>query len=415
MRKAMLPLAGLATLWFSTVASAQTGAPFGDMCMYGISRGSGTLWRHDFCNQITTSVGTVQTSAGTVLTGINGSGYVPGFQNIFGFWTDSADGNTRLVYINTKTAAAAVVGQDLGPGQVTGAVAAQGPIGGGVYFDGQVDVLEFPHKPEYLMANGTIALSFNATEVSTIQGLFSKDSSGYDTGGHVHIYIKSSRVKVRLQSLGSSYYITSNTTIQPNTWYDVAVSFGSGGMKLYLNGVEVGSRSYTGGLGTSSGGAGNHEPIVIGASAVQSGNQVSTNLKDYFEGMIAGVSIEQETLMAANGGTAWSVFAAQNTGSGPSVSIAFDIEDDTVVPTEEFAAKVSVLGAAISYGGQYDMPVTTKFVVEGQTHEPFGSFGLAVTGNVNDSQNPRDYVFPNTFPAGTQIDVIGRAWKKKYS
>ncbi|MDP6367922.1 MAG: AraC family ligand binding domain-containing protein, partial [Nitrospinota bacterium] len=40
----------------------------------------------------------------------------------------------------------------------------------------------------------------------------------------------------------------------------------------------------------------------------------------------------------------------------------------TIVPTEPFAAKITVLGAAISYGGQYDMPVTVKCEIAGEVH-----------------------------------------------
>jgi hypothetical protein len=58
--------------------------------------------------------------------------------------------------------------------------------------------------------------------------------------------------------------------------------------------------------------------------------------------------------------------------------IDFEISEGRVVPTEEFAAKVSVLGAAITSGG-VDMPVTVRVNVGDSVFEPFGDFDNPVT------------------------------------
>ena len=54
-----------------------------------------------------------------------------------------------------------------------------------------------------------------------------------------------------------------------NQWHHAAMSFGSDGMVLYLDGEIMASKaSYKGGLGSSSGGVGNKEPLVIGGNTV---------------------------------------------------------------------------------------------------------------------------------------------------
>ncbi|WP_457651835.1 hypothetical protein [Rhodocaloribacter sp.] len=95
--------------------------------------------------------------------------------------------------------------------------------------------------------------------------------------------------------------------------------------------------------------------------------------------------------------------------------VEFDIDDDEVVPQECFNASVTVLGAAISASGVYDLMVTTEFNVGGDVYAPWGSLNLPVDSNVNDDQNPRTYMVEEDYPAGTAINITGRAWLKKRS
>lgn len=168
-------------------------------------------------------------------------------------------------------------------------------------FDGANDHVEIPHDSAFLLDEGTFAFWFMTGDTVADQGLLSKDSSGYDTGGHVSIEIDDgSEIEVCLQSLDDSYTTeayagTSSETnlvdetslvlvdgdatrssLQANTWYHVAFTFGPGGMKLYLNGMLVGSNAYTGGMGSTSGGAGNFEPMALGVSTRVSGDSTLT-------------------------------------------------------------------------------------------------------------------------------------------
>ena len=55
-------------------------------------------------------------------------------------------------------------------------------------------------------------------------------------------------------------------------------------------------RSLRSGLGTTSGGAGNYEPLVFGANSWNSGNWVSSPLKEYFSGLLDEVAIFDRAL-----------------------------------------------------------------------------------------------------------------------
>ena len=192
-----------------------------------------------------------------------------------------------------------IIGDEMGnhDGQLFGDVDLN--FGGVIASDGAIRIamglddagfVEIPHSDDFLLDHGAISFWFRTQFKSATQGLFSKDSSGYDSGGHIDIEIVSERVRVRLQSTSNSYYLYS-PIIGNNEWYHVVFSFGAGGMKLFVNGVQVDSRSYTGGLGTTSGGVGNYEPITLGVSQMGSGNLTSDGWYRPFHGRIDEVAI----------------------------------------------------------------------------------------------------------------------------
>lgn len=120
--------------WFNGLpraSRASGGGPLDHYILYGIEQSTGELVRHEFATDATTTVGTVSLSDGTALTGIRGTAYIPRNSHVFGFWDDSADSNTKLVYINASTGKATVVGSSMGKGRVTGAVSAM-PTASGV-------------------------------------------------------------------------------------------------------------------------------------------------------------------------------------------------------------------------------------------------------------------------------------------
>lgn len=165
-----------------------------------------------------------------------------------------------------------------------------GQHGTSAYFDGNDDYLEIPHDDSYLLDAGSVAMWIRPAQTSSRMEFFSKDSQGYDTGGHLTMHVEGGKIKVRLQSDNDETWVEGGS-ITANQWHHVAFSWGVLGMMLHVDGTLVDSAEYTGGLGDTSGGAGNYEPIVIGANSWESDNLAATPLEDYFEGYIDDVRI----------------------------------------------------------------------------------------------------------------------------
>ncbi|MDX1548708.1 MAG: hypothetical protein R3247_17050, partial [Rhodothermales bacterium] len=112
--------------------------------------------------------------------------------------------------------------------------------------------------------------------------------------------------------------------------------------------------------------------------------------------------------------------ASYSLGGGGTVddcAADFEIDGNRTVVQDSFRVKITVLGAAISYGGQYDMPVTTKIMMDGQTYQPFGPWDNPITGNVNTGNSGATYTWEpdEVFPPGTSLRVDGRSWRKRSS
>lgn len=172
-----------------------------------------------------------------------------------------------------------------------------GRIGSGLKFDGVNDFVEIPHSDSFVTKNGTVELWFNTSEVTQMRyGIFTKDSLNFDTGGQLSIFLRgnvgSPYVEARLQSPSADYYVDSigSPAIAVGNWYHVTVTFGGGGLRLYLNGVQVDSNAYTGGT------QGNYEPIAIGANSWRSGDLVILPLFDFFKGIIDEVRMYNRAL-----------------------------------------------------------------------------------------------------------------------
>ncbi len=176
-------------------------------------------------------------------------------------------------------------------GTLHGATWTAGRLGSALQFDGNSDYVEIPHHSSYLLNHGTVAFWFRSENLSGSHGLFSKDSNTFDTGGHLTISMEDNQLRARLQSTSVSTTLFASTTLQTDRWYHVAFKFGSGGTKLYLDGKLEAGDAYAGGLGASSGGTGNHESIVLGASSALSDDLKATPLQDYFKGKIDDVRL----------------------------------------------------------------------------------------------------------------------------
>ncbi|QCO54563.1 Hint domain-containing protein [Pseudorhodobacter turbinis] len=172
--------------------------------------------------------------------------------------------------------------------------------GSGV-FNGSSDYFEIPYDPGFDLDTGSVAITFTQETASTgndpwgsgaAQTLFSRDSSGFDGGGHLTIYIKADgSVAVRHQVPDQSfYYKGGNVTLgEPTT---VIYTWSPTGSQLVVDGVVVdtGTEALTM--------AGNSEPIVIGATQAVSGDGTADIVQGFFDGTIEGVAIYDENVHA---------------------------------------------------------------------------------------------------------------------
>lgn len=174
-----------------------------------------------------------------------------------------------------------------------------GDGGTSVEFDGTDDYLEIPHHASYLLDQGTISLHYYPTSTTGSGGLFSKDAIGQGNGGHIRIYRKGTSIRAVIETTSDDPYGTGVTVqlqsasgvVTANAWNHVAVTWGDGQFRLYANGVLIDSANHLGGLGTTSGGTGNAEPIIIGALSLNSAAGTASPLEKYFTGRIDDVRI----------------------------------------------------------------------------------------------------------------------------
>jgi VCBS repeat-containing protein len=168
-----------------------------------------------------------------------------------------------------------------------------------VHFDGVDDYIEITHSNDFLLDNGTFQFWFNPDTIGVQQTLLSKDHIGFGTGGHATIWMTGSgTIQVRLQSTTTDIFIESSNPVTAGQWHHVAFSFGSNGMELYVDGVLADVNGYTGGLATTSGGSGNIESLVLGASKHTSSPGTIDSLIQHFQGSIDEVSITGNQLDA---------------------------------------------------------------------------------------------------------------------
>jgi hypothetical protein len=159
---------------------------------------------------------------------------------------------------------------------------------------GQKVVLK--HDASLELDEGSVVIDFTASKVAGEQTLLSKDSNGFDDGGHLTIRLVNGQVIARLQSAKASYELSSaRKAVDVGDAHQVAVSFGDDGFRLFLDGKEVDRSNYKGGIGN------NKEPLVVGANAWKSSDGGADHLYEFFKGSIAEVAIYDQQLDADAG------------------------------------------------------------------------------------------------------------------
>lgn len=108
-------------------------------------------------------------------------------------------------------------------------------------FTGENDVFyNADHLAAMEIPRGTFALTFTANDVTGRSTLFSKDGAQYDNGGHITAWIDDGALKIRQQTEDESEWLsTHEMTIAEGQSYHLAITFGAGGLKIYLDGLLI--------------------------------------------------------------------------------------------------------------------------------------------------------------------------------
>ena len=115
--------------------------------------------------------------------------------------------------------------------------------------------------------------------------------------------------------------------------------------------------------------------------------------------------------------TLYGGLVAYNVGTPPAVECVpeFVVNDNHTVVSDSFQVRITVLGAAITYGGQYDVPVTARVNIGGETFQPWGSYNLPLNGNVNTGNSGVTYTWePDRVFPPSAISVDARSWLRKW-
>ena len=154
-----------------------------------------------------------------------------------------------------------------------------------VDFTGEwMDHLEVTHSEALELEEGTITLTFTADDVFGHHALFSKDAEGNRQGGHVTAFVSDGQVTVRLQSADDEVWLKSpEGSVLPGDEHHVAITFGSDGFWLYLDGrMEDWAPEFTQGLNT------NVDSMAIGAN-IWARNETNDNAWSHFDGRISNL------------------------------------------------------------------------------------------------------------------------------
>lgn len=146
------------------------------------------------------------------------------------------------------------------------------------------------HNARLLLSEGTIAFTFTADQPSAMhQVLFAKDSDG-SNDGDMRVYLHDGMLNVKFSIGGADHYLKIETTIKANVAHDVAVSFDSGGVSIWFDGIrQIFKDDVRFDMRA------NMSDVIVGAS---NGHQTGddTLINAHFQGAITGFTIYDRAL-----------------------------------------------------------------------------------------------------------------------
>ncbi len=157
-----------------------------------------------------------------------------------------------------------------------------------VDFDGSNDYIQILHHDAYNVTDSTIEFFVNVDTLPEWQCFFSKD----DNSGGIYIGSHNSNLYV---SVGSEIY--DGSTLTTGTWYHIAVVMGTGGLKIFLEGVLVHSDATTDGLED------NIYPIAVGASLEENDKDRYKRVNYFLNGRMCELRISENRRYETTGFT----------------------------------------------------------------------------------------------------------------
>jgi len=203
-----------------------------------------------------------------------------------------------------------------------------GPLPGEVtvtpHFDGSNDYVEAATDAAFDLPEGTFQIWMKSDAFGGApRALVSSGSDGF-VAGSILVAINaddSGQIAFRLQDDGADYFVfTPLNTIAADQWHHVAVSWGSGGMKIYVDGTLHMTNAFTGGVAFTG------DPITIGASQRFSAPGQAEPTDRFFKGNLAEAAFFDEALGDAQ------ITNLYDTGVSGGIP---DIADDDVATTDK--------------------------------------------------------------------------------
>ncbi|MGV6814671.1 MAG: LamG domain-containing protein [Phycisphaerales bacterium] len=133
------------------------------------------------------------------------------------------------------------------------------------------DSVSIPWGNDFKTSEGTITAWVKSTNSNNLESM-SVLGMLYESGGYasINLTLWNSKLYGYISDDGTwnlgKAVSSSSKIILPDTWYHVAISWGSNGLTIYVDGTQVGNNSSnTDGLATAKKNQGGEQPLLIGA------------------------------------------------------------------------------------------------------------------------------------------------------
>lgn len=157
------------------------------------------------------------------------------------------------------------------------------------YGDGANDPIDLEHRGKYALENGTISLSFSLDNLFGSYALISKDGRE-NNDGDLTVWVQNGVLKVRMQDGSNEKWMTVPIVLEEETTYQFAMTFGEGGLGVWVNGEMLAAEpTFKADL------TANTQNLVIGGTKAWRSNQ-DDDPHDVFDGDIGHVQIFDQAL-----------------------------------------------------------------------------------------------------------------------